>query len=419
MSGRDRDSIFKLEKAHAMDGTTPSENENDPIVQAFIAHFKEWDARKCEALTLLGRTHPILQLRALLFRGRHKEASQLLKGLNSFDLDDKEFAEMLFQQARLAALEGNWALCIDIAESAGSAELHPTSKMALFQVEALAHFELGNLDQAQQLLERTESLGTYFKFSASRIYAVLLALKISARRRGTDSAFAQLDSLWAELKQSGSLDRNMIQALLRTEIDLCRLSGRPHARQAVAALLIAESMGEELYAALGLVDCYYAVPGEMSAEFERRARSETKEFPRIKAIFDEIQGKTETLSTSAEAIKIFEASGQKGESFPIPLATEVQSISFENRGIVLDLKSGQCFDLTAFPQLLQAVEMFGRQPIWEKEDFFHALWGNQKYAAHLHESLIFALQRRLKTKFHLKVKSQSSKVVMLGHFSVR
>ncbi|MGZ3780434.1 MAG: hypothetical protein ACXVCY_07305 [Pseudobdellovibrionaceae bacterium] len=382
-----------------------------PHLEVYRRHFSEWNAKKLEALTLTENVHSIFQIRSFLFRGRHQEADQIIDKLTHLNMDTKEKGEVLLEKVKLAALEGDWLECLKLSETLVATTLVPVSRMTLFQVEALAFFEVGQFDKALLRIELIESLSSSFPGTTSASYARILRIKIHARRFGTEMAFTQLNHLWEELKASGSLDLNFTQALLRAEIDLCRLALKPHLDRAMAALIISEEMGEKLYIALGLLDCFYASSGVARSAFELRLNEQARNYRRVRELIEQVNGVTENSSSSATAIQIFLNSQTKETQASENEHLEKQGASFvliSRQCILASFERRICIDLKDYPKMLQALVVLGENGELSKEDFFHKIWGTQKYSSSLHGNLIFSLQQRLKRILGVRMISKNS-----------
>ena len=68
----------------------------DSNSQAYLAHFRDWNARKAEAVVVQESVDPLLHLRALIFRGCLDEAralhASLQKGISQSEHDDRTLA---------------------------------------------------------------------------------------------------------------------------------------------------------------------------------------------------------------------------------------------------------------------------------------------------------------------------------------
>jgi hypothetical protein len=396
--------LIALDQIQSTQGETPSGDH--PNLLAYFHHFKEWDARKCEAQVLKGEIPPLLEIRALLFRGRHSEAESVIQQIKDFD-DEKELAEVLLERVKLAALDGDWRLCLDLALSIRAKALVAISRLTLLQLEALALFELGQWDLSESCLERVESLATSFPNCTSVIYARILRIKIASRRKGAEFGLSELDAFWKELIAKEQLDLNLVQALMRLEIDLFRLAGRPHFEQAQAAILLAEAMGEKLYFALGKLDEFYAAPLECRSQFEREARDAAKEFKRVNALLKEVDEETEDCSSTARAILTYLGSSKKPK-MNVLQENKHKFIFLARRGILISLQDGKCSSLELFPRIRQCLIAIGKHGPVSKREFFSHIWGKQKYVPHLHDDLIFSMQQRMRKKFGLKLASARS-----------
>jgi hypothetical protein len=408
--------VLMLDRAQSEQGQLPEYHSSTS--QAYFRHFSEWNAMKCEAQVLEQSLPHVLQVRALLFRGRHTEAEQIMAEALRLNGDISALSEVLLEKVKLAALEGDWRLCVELAEALHSSQIAPVSRMTLFQVEGLARFELGEFNAAQNLLERAESLSTCFPHGTSGLYSKILQIKIAARRQGAEVALKMLFVLWREWVEAKVIDINLVQALLRAEIDLKRLAGLPHLRQAHASLLIAEAMGEKLYVGLGVLDCCFAASGDDRALFEARLSELSREFKRLRSLLSELD-RDDGLSSSAEAIRVYQDHCRKNPALAATKAPiePADTLFFPSVQISLSLKSRKAFDWKTYPKLMQAVSAYIDHGELSKEQLFAKVWGNQKYAPRLHDSSIFSLQQRLK-KLEVALTSKHSRLKLVGTYFV-
>ena len=119
-------SLLALEQFHAQSATLPA--GEFPFLQVYLAHLSEWDAKRSEALVLQEKQDPLLEVRALLFRGQFEEAELLLKTELKNEYGPREKSEFFVEQIRGASLNGEWSLVLDLVAEAGTLELTPLSK---------------------------------------------------------------------------------------------------------------------------------------------------------------------------------------------------------------------------------------------------------------------------------------------------
>src|SRR4051812_40272184 len=107
--------LLLLDRLQSQDGKVPAiESE---IELAYVRHFTEWDAKRCEAQVIEESLPQILQIRALLFRGRHVEAEEIMSQVVQLGGDSLSMSEVLLERLKLAALDGDWRLCVDLASA--------------------------------------------------------------------------------------------------------------------------------------------------------------------------------------------------------------------------------------------------------------------------------------------------------------
>lgn len=399
-------SLFTLEQLHAATGRLPTDHH--PFLEAFIAHFRDWDAKRCESIILQNERHPIIQIRSLLFRGRLAEAQEVLKAAAALQDDPFELSELLVEQSRIAALNGDWITALDLISEISPDRLLPLSRLGLLQIQALAFFETGDMTQALTCLAKVDSLSTSFPNCSASVYARILEIRILARDQGAARAWKKMRQLWSDLKRQGRINRNLIQALLRAEIDLCRIANVGHFDRAVASLLIAESMGESLYAALAVLDCYVTADDRNRKFFANRLEHEARTFSRVQSLCTEIFRSTEKISSTGRVASGFSDRCENSEYDP---ARVVETLVLADANIALRLMTGQVIDTKPYPQLVNALRALNGRTL-SKSELFATLWGSQKYVPALHDGLMFGLQQRLKTKMGIKLSIRNSGITI-------
>lgn len=374
----------------------------------FIARHSDCDGKKAEALALANpKVDSLEKMKSLLFRGSIAEAETFAKTMQATTTD--EFCELTLEFARLHAFKGEWLKSKDLCDSI-LFQYHPAAitHMTALSVRAVAHFELGNYRQAHLDLQKVDSLGKVFPNAITLIYARVLECKILARTQSAQSAKVRLLELWADLIKSNRLNLDVVSALIRTEIDLRRLSGETYKELAIACYLVANQMGEDLYADLAILDIFYA-SREPNMELKSAFQASCRRQPRLMKLHEEIDTGA-SASTTARAIRSQIDSCMNSDIEPNPFE-QLASIVFLNHKISINLSPFKIYDLTKKEQILLALKALKNAPL-SKPELFSSLWGSQKYAPYLHDDLIRALVKRLRKLAGLHVDLTRGKIFL-------
>ena len=125
---------------------------------------------------------------------------------------------------------------------------------------AVAWFETERIDEAARDLFPVSSSAAIYPFSVSVIYAQCLEIRIQALRGLVMEAKQQLQKLWQILGKANRLNPDFLLALARTELFLCRVFGDVSRPWATAGLLIARSLGQEVYVGLAGLELACSAP---------------------------------------------------------------------------------------------------------------------------------------------------------------
>jgi hypothetical protein len=375
------------------------------------AQFRDWDARRAEAILLSAEApDPLLKLRTLLFRGRLQEAQAHLDSLPTH-LDRTAVAELLLERARLESYRGCWPGARELASAALPMSPKPISCLTLFQIRGLAAYELGDFRAAAEDLDRAESMGSLFPRAASGFYCGLLKIRLTARDRGPVPARKQLGEAWRRERDGGELNLDRAHALLRTELDLLRLEARPHFPAALASLLMAERMGERLYSALGQLELMCAATPATARRLEPSIAEGAAAFERVAALREELGAACGPATSTALAMRHYREHAPGGdparERELLDTSSRVRFLVLPAHGIRVDLREGTVAALPCTDQQARALASLAGAPV-AKDLFFRALWGNQRYSPALHDPLIWTLAHRLRKATGLDVRIESA-----------
>ncbi len=182
------------------------------------------------------------------------------------------------------------------------------------------------------------------------------------------------------------MDQNSVQALLRLEVDLARLEGRPHFREALASLVLAQKMGETMYEALALLDCSWAGSGSTRDFLAGQVQSVRSRFSRGGRLAEEVEGLEPASSTGLAAREFLrKRSAGPGSSSAQSRPSEVeitdlvqvsqfQGILLVEQSLLIYLRSGELRWLHGQDQLVRALRVLGEEGPRGKEEFFHDLF---------------------------------------------
>jgi hypothetical protein len=379
----------------------------DTTARAFAAITLEFDAKTAETVAYEPVLHPIIKIKALIFRGRLSEAMELIRGhkqfLNSGQFCAEEAYELLAEEMRLEAMRGNWKKSLELIDHLLVLEPTLLARLELHQVAALCHFEIGDFSRALAALDRTEALQESFRYSDESLYSKILKCKILARTEGMDLGRNLLNQLWHAQIESKSLTLNALSALLRAEIDFARLESRTCLSLAHASYLIAEAMGEKYYSALAFLDYYLSLPVSYRPFLEARLLTLSSEFPRIETVLKELAPGAAFLSTSVSAAKgtpIINEVGDVTRSFRNELHHGLKTIILCDHQIIIRLNPFRVNYAKSQSQIFELASALQFETV-EKPKLFEVLWGKQKYSSLKHDGLIRSLLHRARKRFDI------------------
>lgn len=399
--------LFDVEQIQFAGGKTLSLPSSE--LEIYSSHLIDWDAKRSEAYLLRDQsTHPLVRLRALIFRGRFKEAQSMLASLRSLSKDPEEITEIVIEEARLHSLQGEWNQCASLCQMLENEKMTLPSRLVVFELLGHSYFELGEWKLAKLNLEKAETLSTVFPNCPAATYTQILLARTLGRTQGPTQGFLLINELWSALKSEGRLDRNNIHALLRAEIDLDRLQGRDHFSKAYASWLLAEAMGEKLFSALGTLDSYYASRDQKARDFFKpKVKEACEEYERVRRMNDEIQSGTSSLFSSTQAIQCYLRGLREPEAKDsLRFSQRIDSVVFAHAAFGIHLESGEISSFEAHPQIIRGIHALAHGKVLSKRDFFHLVWGKRAYVSRLHDSvirnLLFRMNQIIRARFSIE-----------------
>jgi hypothetical protein len=384
--------LLAFEKAHFTSGAVPS--SATPAALAYRAEVVDYDARRCEAISLTEDLPPLQRARGHIFRGAYAEAERELDALaGAARSDGRLAAEALLERARIRNFRAQWGEAIRLVDEALAGTPAPTSLPALYQMRANARYELGELGPASQDLDKVASLSQIFPHAISNFYAETYRVRLRARDAGPASARRLIRGLWESGARGRKLTPEMAAALLRLEIDCARLEGAEHARLAVACHALEDLMGDALFTGIAVLDFCHALPPTRRGALEIRCAELARHHPRIQALREELAGHAPP-STTARAMRGFRAP-DADDGAEAPLIDQAwEGIHLPAQGLFLRLRPWATLDLSRRRQFSSV--LLAAHAREDRETLFHRLWGELRYAPERHDPLIYALVSKTK-----------------------
>ena len=390
-------------------GELPDANAHDPNSQAYLAHFRDWDARKAEAVIVQKPVDPLLYLRALIFRGSLEEARTLHASLQKESLTQTTMVELLLEEARISAFDGEWASSLRLINTAMLMEPSPVTRLTLFQMRSLAYFELGDFRNSLRDLDTLDSLGTTFSNALTVTYGKILRARIMARSISEDRCEHLLRELWTTIKMRPGFSIDTLLTILRAEIDIRRFFGKQHSDLAFASWLVADSIGDKLYEALGRLDYYCSLSVENRGVVKNEVTQDALSFRRVNALFYQMSDISTVTSTTAQGLNEFWRLQHSSNDEVSLQFSNYTAIFF--RECIFTLHPFKAIKLSKYKQICLALRCLKTRP--SRAEFFKVVWGSQKYAPHLHDGLIAALCYRIKKISGVTVKNENSEMKLL------
>jgi tetratricopeptide (TPR) repeat protein len=252
--------------------------------------------------------------------------------------------------------ESNWSETIEKATRALSFNAPPVTQLALFQLRANAHFELGDFSRASSDVEEAIQLGSLYPYAVSLLYVRTLKVRILARDRGVDAAQESLNEILRERNLLKTLDLDLLLTFLRVQIDLNRLSNRSIERESLACYLLSDAIGDKLYAALAEFDY---LSGRSSSILELLGQSEklANSFSILRQMHHEMN---EMAPQSTSCLTIVRSLGSQPKTPKSRLLAEDRFkkvvLCLSNFGIVADLEKNKIVAVPHQGKTMKAIE---------------------------------------------------------------
>ncbi len=412
--------IAEAENVRASIGILP--DLISPTSKVHHALVVESDYRKGFAL---GQMHkgdsPLTYARSLIQRGHLKDAKLFLSELTTIAGDDHlSLSFIKFEQTRIAFFESDWHGTIQFGQKVSELKPPSATLLALFQLEANAHFELGHFEQAYLDLEKVEALGILFPHALSLLYAQMLSVRLLARQVGPESAERRLNQIMAAKLRDQKCDNDILFSYFRTKMDINRVKGVSALNESFACYLLSVAAGDKLYAGLALLDIYCEFGANPPELLLSRLELIKKEFTRVQYISDEMHS-NDPMTVTGQTMKRQRQNTFVNSSHRLlknniltdaldEHLLERYTLLAPTHFILAQLKP-QIFQYIAKKtQLLDALIVLSEGPI-SKEKFFNKMWGSQKYTPRLHDTLISSLLHRFKKDLKLSFRVDDQMVL--------
>lgn len=378
----------------------------DSDTKHYLAHTKDKNARASEAIALTEPINPIMQLRAHMFRGNLKNAKKMIQEITEdshFERHRPLLAEITLEQARLSAFAGDYAQCAGLCTMALGMNPTAVSKSTLYQIRALAWYELGEFQEALRDLDAVDSLQALLPYSSSSFYSKIIRIKVESLCQGPESARSMLNNIW-EQKTAQSLDPDTLLTLIRAEVDLKKREQADTYQWALASYKTAHFIGDKLYAALGKLDVLCASGQRV---LKTAMNGDVAEFRRVERLIEEMSGEHEDICTTARGWlnysqrKVSDINTQPIEAF--------QSLVLLSKKLVISFNPYQVVELQASSIFLKVIETLSDGPM-QKALFFQKVWRMSQYRPHLHDTLVRVTLSNMRKSLKIEMKSQGGMV---------
>jgi tetratricopeptide (TPR) repeat protein len=403
----------EIEARYSATGELPT--ENTPEATAYRARLLESDARKAEAVAeLYPDMDPLQRIRSYLLRGSLDLAREILFSLESSQQSPEMAIEIYLEQTRLNAFEGKWLMALQLSQTA--LDLKPTgiSSLTLRQIRAVAFMELGEFVKAQREIDSAISLAKLFPRTGLSLFVAATQIKVLAFQGQQAQAQSKLERAWADLKSGPEFNLDNTLTLLRAEIETIRSQQKPVAELSYAALTMARVTGDRLYEALSTLELIAGLSDRMKSTWAASLTSANQSFARIRTLTEEIN-QDAIPSSSATSISRSIVDGRFARS-PDNI-DETLKIILLRREIAIDCRELKVENLKLSKQIQKALLALAHGSV-EKEDFFRAVWGDQKFVPDLHDDVIRSLLHRIRKSHGIEILTREREIRAPGYLLV-
>ncbi len=400
-----------FESEFAKNGKFKKIPRQDPRFRSLRFRYERSDAKQSEAIARSLPENDLELLKALLVRGTFDECATLFLKLQNQSIEDSQLnIEVLTQEARFEYLRGEWEKSIQICNILEKHTDTPAlTKTVIYQIRSNAYFELGMYSESFSDIKKLESFESLFPHGQVPLYAHANRVRLEARLYGVEKAKLSLMKLWENslLKfQSKNLDP--VLTLLRSQIDLKRISSSDFSKEALACYMISKSMGDELYSSLALFDLRLTHFWN-SRLHDSELMDACNAHPRVKKLFDDvILSKDRAGFQSARDMKNYLSQRQDFSLNSADLHS-YSKIFLLNLSLIVDTSIGHQEKLEIQPRSLSILKALSDGCI-SKAELFTKIWGLKNYSIEKHDSVIRTAISRVREQTGLLIECEGQEV---------
>lgn len=394
---------------YASKGETPNPEIN--ANKAMIARLKDSNYRLAEAVlaeSFIQDKDFFQFIRTKIARGNLDEAEQIideyLKSTDNFA--ETLLPDTLLELCRVYYHKARWQDSIKVINLALSKQdVSAITRITLLQMRTVSLFEIGEFEKCLMDIEEIRSLSILFPFSQCCLYAEALHIKVIARTDGIQRAelfFKKCVKKYLNVNEDGMPDR--LLTLLRIKIDLLRLQNKPYASIALACQLLADSMGDDLYKALAILDLAFSENENLSKGAKTQLLALRNKFEKVQIILNEIES-LNPESTSSKAISFYQP--PKSENM---FNEEINEILILDLNLKINLKNLNVSTTTLKNQSLNILKIISENIIL-RETIFSNVW-KLDYDVETHDATLRNAIVRLRKQANIKIICSDQKIII-------
>jgi tetratricopeptide (TPR) repeat protein len=383
--------------------------KDNPSFPSLRLRYERSDAKQSEALARSLPGNDLELLKSLLARGTFGECAELITRLRSIE-DAMLQIEVLLQEARFEYLRGEWMKSSQICDLIERyPDLPALTRMVMLQIRSNAYFEQGRFEESLSDFRKLESFESLFPHGQVPLYAHTNRVRLEARIYGLEKGRKETHKLWNQtmLKiQTKNLDP--VLTMLRSQIDLKRLSSQDYSREAMGCYRISKAMGDELYAALALFDLCLtqkALSHDLMAEFKQACMMH----PRVKKLHEEVFELGEPGFQTAKDMKHYwNQRTDLGKNVDTQNLETYSVIFMPELGLRVDLIAAKQEQCELQPRTMAILNLLKQGPI-AKSDLFKKIWG-LNFSMEKHDSVIRTAISRAREQSGLVIECEGREV---------
>jgi hypothetical protein len=319
----------------------------------------------------------------MIFRGRLEDAQNLAQAPH--DLARGDQIEYYLEHARLEHARANWSGAFELISLALSLSPPALTFMTLLQMKALSQYELGDFSGALLSCSKAESLLELFPHSSSVPYLFCIKAKAVSRAQGPIDGLSVLKDAWRFLDQKGDLTPDAVSALLRSECHIRRLCGLDALPQAIAYSRIEHAMAEELFMALGLLDCFLSASAEIRAHLKPTLNLNVTQYERVRRELQQVE--VDDLPQAASQFSV--------QDYLDGMSSKFLLVCVPGSTHLIQIQPWKVLELSKYPKLKTAVILLRNGSVSQKK-MLESIWSIKAVSREKHGNLIPGITHRLK-----------------------